>query len=84
MKILVICRCESKYEHKIGDVEFKVPEYPLSIDGIREIKRQIKERLQVDSVVVLNVIPLSEDDKTETTDSRRLREREEFFKGEQG
>ena len=55
MKILVVCRCESKHEYKIGNVEFKVPEYPLSIEGIREIKRQIKERLQVDSVVVLNV-----------------------------
>lgn len=79
MKILVVCRCEIKHGYKIGNVEFKTPEYPLSIEGIREIERQIKERLQADSAVVLNVIPLSEDDKTETTDSRRLREREEFF-----
>lgn len=56
---LVVYHWASKYGNGYGNVDVSYDADVLSIDGIREVERKIREAYGYDSVIVLNIIKLA-------------------------
>ena len=60
-QILVVYSYMSKYGSGFGNVDCSCSSDVLSLEGIREIERQIREKYCFDNVVVVNIIDLGEE-----------------------
>lgn len=63
MNILVCYRLKAGDNFGFGNTEIIAPKYPPSIKEIALIEKEIAKTKGFDNIVVLNIIPLREDDE---------------------
>ena len=62
-KILVIYTYMSKKEYGWGSIDFTCDYDVPTIENIREMEQQIREKFNYNSVAILNIIKLKNEDK---------------------
>lgn len=64
-KLFIVYCYLSKHGHGYGNAEIVVSSKKLTIDNIREIERKLRESCCYDNVVIINIINLESEEKSE-------------------
>ena len=64
-KLFIVYCYLSKHGHGYGNAEIVVNSKRLTIDAIREIERKLRESYCYENVVIINIINLESEEKSE-------------------
>ena len=64
-KLFIVYCYLTKHGHGYGNAEIVVSSKKLTIDDIREIERKLRESYCYDNVVIINIINLESEEKSE-------------------